>query len=271
MTIRELIDNSGDWIAQAFLSYFKFWQDAFEKTSSLNFLDLTILQATALLVVTPSLIYLYYYAARFNSLHARYWRASVKPYVSKTSYYSRLIFLPIFGCIFVWFLLIQTAAWYWIPLFGLPTSDEFLAPLLIVVYVSLYLWWVTLSTKEPFPRTYSDWKFLIGNDYHAQLSPLDKEVNIYLKKRTLPELSQDDTQLYLNSCARVYERRMFIYTDEENEENLKGIFNFYPLGREALNGEEINKRMLAAMKKLREKRNILNNKLLSEYGYRRKF
>jgi len=253
MTIRELIVNSGEWIAQAVPSFFKFWQDAFEKTSSLNFLDLTILQAIALLIVTPSLIYLYYYAARFNSLHARYWRASVKPYVSKTRYYSRLIFLPMFGCIFVWFLLIQTAVWYWIPLFGLPTSDEFLSLLLIGIYLSLYLWWVTLSTKEPFPRAYDEWKFLIGNDYHVQPSSLDKEVDSYLEKRTIPELSQDETQLDLNSCARVYERRMYLYTSDENEDNLKRIFGFYPS-----DDEETNNRKLEAMEKLKQKRITLS-------------
>lgn len=264
MTIRELIVNLGEWIVRAVPSFFKFWQDAFEKTSSLNFLDLTILQAIALLVVSPSLIYLYYYAARVNSLEARYWRASVKPYVSKTRYYSRLIFLPMFGCMFVWFLLIQTAFWYWIPLFGLPTSDEFLSLLLIGIYLSLYLWWVTLSTKEPFPRTYNQWKFLIGNDYHVQPSSMDKEVDAYLEKRILPELSQDETQLYLNSCARVYERRMYLYTRDENEENLKRIFNFYPS-----DDEEINKRILEAMESLRQKRININKQVSDEY--RRKF
>jgi hypothetical protein len=258
MTIRELIDNSGDWVAQAFLSFFKFWQDAFEKTASLNFLDLTILQAIALLVVSPSLIYLYYYVARVNSLEQRYWRASVKPYVSKKIYYSRLILYPIFPVLFAnWIFMISVVA-YWVPLLGI---FEYFQDIFIIGYVSIYIWWVTLSTKEPFPAHYDEWKALIGNDYHAQLSPHDKEVDIYLKKRTMPELSQDETQLDLNSCARVYERRMYIYTDDENEENLKRIFSFlYPS-----DDEETNKRMLEAMENLRQKRIAIKKKALDEY------
>lgn len=257
MTIRELISNSGVWVEQAFISFFKFWQDAFEKTSSLSFLDLTILQAIALLVVTPSLIYLYYYLARVNSLNARYWRASVKPYVSKTRYYSRLIFYPMIGVWVVNMLFMLSVVAYWIPLLGI---FEYFNEMFLIGYVSIYIWWVTLSTKEPFPANYNEWKFLIGNDYHVQPSSLDKEIDSHLEKRTIPELSEDNYQLHLNSCARVYERRMYIYTDDENEENLKGIFGFHPS-----DDEETNKRKLEAMEKLRHKRITISKKALDDY------
>jgi len=258
MTIRELINNSGELSAQAVLSFIQFWQDAFEKTSSRNYLDLTILQAIVLLLMTLSIIYLYYYVARISSLDARYWRVSVKPYVSPVRYYSRLIFLPLFPCFMAWFLLMQSALWYWAPLLGIdPLFAENFGVISVGMYISLYLWWITLSTKEPFPIENHEWDRLIGPDYIHRASIRDKEIDFYLEKRTIPELSQDKIQIYLNSCARVYERRScFYFTEDIKEKNLKSIFD-YPDWKFDLIGENIEdteNRKLETMEKLRQKK-----------------